>query len=439
MSSINNTLLILPNQLFDKKYLPDKKTISKIIIWEHPQYFTKYKYNKKKIILHRSSMLYYHNYLKKLGYDSEYISFDAKSPKLQNYIMFDPIDKIKVPGKPNIIESPNFLLTKLQYDKYRSKTDKFFFNAFYMWGKKVINVISNVKSQDKDNREPLTSDAPSLPKNTDDNKIIKLGIDYANSKFSNNYGNTDNFIFPVTHDTARKWLKDFISNRFDKFGNYQDAIIQDNSYLFHSVLSTSINIGLLNPLEIIEEIMKCCRKSIPINSFEGYIRQLFWREYQRYCYIYYNFNNKNYFGNNKKLDKKWYPGGPSHSVPPVDDCVEKAFNNGYLNHIERLMVVGNFMNLYGIHPMEGFKWFMEFSCDSYEWVMAQNVLDMVFFVSGGDTMRRPYSSSSNYILKMSNYKKGDWCDIWDDMYKKFIEKNKKKLWKFRYHFPSLKK
>ena len=98
------------------------------------------------------------------------------------------------------------------------------------------------------------------------------------------------------------------------------------------------------------------------------------------------------------------------------------------------MVIGNYMNLSGIHPSEGFKWFMEFSCDSYEWVMKQNVLDMVFFVTGGMTMKRPYISSSNYILKMSNYIKGIWSEKWNDLYHKFIKKNKKKLYKYRYYY-----
>jgi len=100
------------------------------------------------------------------------------------------------------------------------------------------------------------------------------------------------------------------------------------------------------------------------------------------------------------------------------------------------------MNLSGIHPREGFKWFMEFSIDSYEWVMHQNVLDMVFFVTGGKTMRKPYATSSNYILKMSSYKNTEdkeWIEKWDDLYNKFLKRNKKKLWKFRYHFPTLKK
>ena len=103
------------------------------------------------------------------------------------------------------------------------------------------------------------------------------------------------------------------------------------------------------------------------------------------------------------------------------------------------MVIGNFMNLSGINPLEGFKWFMEFSCDSYEWVMTQNVLDMVFCVTGGKTMRKIYISSSNYILKMSNYKKDDWSAQWDTLYWDFLRQHKKLLWKFRYNLPQLTK
>lgn len=428
-------LVILPNQLFDIKYL-DKN--DKITLWEHSQYFTKWKYNKKRLMLHIASMNYYKDYLKKAGYKVKYIKYN-KELKLKNYSIYDPIDRIKLPGNVSILESPNFLLTEENYEKHREKTDKFFFNSFYMWGKKVIDVIPNIKSQDKDNRKKMPKGMfiPPLPNlSTEEKKYLDKAKKRVEKEFPNNYGNCDNFHFPITHKSALNWLDNFIKCKFDKFGPYQDFIDKDNEYLFHSVLSATINIGLLNPTDIIEIIQKY-KKKIPLNSYEGYIRQLFWREYQRYCYIYFDFKNLNYFGNNKKLTNKWYTG--ELGIPPVDDAIKTAFSTGYLDHINRLMVVGNYMNLSEISPWEGFKWFMEFSCDSYEWVMHQNVLDMVFFVSGGKTMRRPYMSSSNYVLKMSNYKKGDWCNTWNEKYRNFLDKHTDKLHKFRYFFRLKKK
>ena len=455
-NKIKSFLVILPHQLYEKKYLKNFKDTD-IVLWEHPHYFKSYNYNKKKLILHFASMAYYFDYLKKSGFKNlHYINFNENIKSEINKILkkrlnksdsyefsvFDPIDDIKLISgiKFKYLESPNFLLKKEDYERWREKTDKFFFNSFYMNGKKVIDVIPKVKSQDKMNRKslPKSVNIPKIPSNnlnnkkSPDHKWIKLGIDKVEKHFSKNYGNVDNFMFPISHKTSLKWLSNFIKFKFNSFGDYQDFVDKDNQFLFHSLLSTSINIGLLNPLDIIKKIEPHYSK-IKLNNYEGFIRQLFWREYQRYCYIYYDykqFKKQNYFNNKKKLTKQWYTG--KTGIPPVDDAIKIAFDTGYLHHINRLMVMGNYMNLNCISPKEGFKWFMEFSCDSYEWVMYQNVYDMVFFASGGKTMRRPYMSSSNYILKMSNYKKGDWSDVWDKKYHDFIKKNKSKLYKFRY-------
>ena len=141
-------------------------------------------------------------------------------------------------------------------------------------------------------------------------------------------------------------------------------------------------------------------EKIPLNSLEGYIRQLFWREYQLYCYNYVDFDSalKNpYFNYKNKINKSWYDGTTGNEV--VDDTIKKGFDTGYLHHIERLMVMGNYMNLREIKPEDGFKWFIEFAIDSYDWVMYQNVYDMVFFITT-KTMRKPYISSENYLLKI---------------------------------------
>ncbi len=437
--------LILPNHIFDKKYLTKTKNV---IIYEHPHYFTSYKFNKKKLMLHRSSMKYYQDYLIKNRYNVKYVEFN-KSLLLDDFIVFNPLNKLITLNKAttfkirkkNIIESPNMLMDSKLMEKYRRKTNKFFFNAFYMWSKNELNIITNLKSQDKDNRKkmPISIKPPKLPttNKNKNSKYIKEASEYINKHFSQNYGtaNINEFIFPITYSDAKKWLKHFIQKKFKLFGDYQDSMSSDNNYLFHSVLSTSINIGLINPAEIIQEIRKY-KDTIPVNSYEGYIRQLFWREYQLYTYTYCNFSKyikTPYFVTHKKnLSSKWYDG--TIGILPVDNAIKSGFKTGYLNHIQRLMLVGNYMSLSGVSPKEGFKWFMEFSCDSYEWVMEQNVYEMVFFVTGGMTMRRPYISSSNYILKMSNYKKDIWCEKWDKLYYEFIKKNKKQLHKYRYFY-----
>jgi deoxyribodipyrimidine photolyase-related protein len=444
-------LIILPHQLYDKKYLPTLKNneLKQIILYEHPQYYTKYNYNKKRIILNRASMKYYYDYLKSNGYnDVKYIQFNETLPKFDkaknNVLMFDPIDKLdtKSMGVTELLDTPNFLLSNNDLENYRKKTDKFFFNAFYMWGKQQphINIIPKLKSLDKENRNkiPESKEIPKLPKpfTVSEKKYINEAIQYTEKYFSKNYGNTNNFNYPITHTTTNKWLNDFIKKRFDNFGKYQDAILDNESYLFHSILSSSINLGLIQPSEIIDKIRPLLNK-INKASYEGYIRQLFWREYQRLCYKYFDFNKLNYFKNNTKLNKSWYNG--TTGILPVDNAIKQAFDTGYLHHIMRLMVIGNWMMLSGIKPMEGLRWFMEFSCDSYEWVMYQNVLDMVFCVSGGKTMRKVYISSSNYILKMSNYKKNkdnkEWIDKWDKQYRKFLlDKEDLIMSKFSYTF-----
>jgi deoxyribodipyrimidine photolyase-related protein len=309
-----------------------------------------------------------------------------------------------------------------------------------MWSKKELDIIPNIKSQDKLNRQKpknivcIAQPYEDMVVKKEISKHIGDAKKYIEKHFKNNCGDLgkeNDFIYPITRVDSLKWLEHFIKNKIKNYGNYQDYIDKNNRHLCHSLLSALINIGLINPIDIINILEKERKtRDIPMNSYEGFIRQLFWREYQHYCYLYVDFSG-NYFGNNKLLTKEWYSGNTG--VLPVDDSIREAFETGYLHHIKRLMVIGNYMNLCNIKPREGFRWFMEFSCDSYEWVMYQNVYDMVFFTSGGKTMRRPYISSSNYILNMSNYSKDKWCEIWNNKYRDFIMKNKKRLWKYRYY------
>ncbi|MBL7876504.1 MAG: cryptochrome/photolyase family protein, partial [Cyclobacteriaceae bacterium] len=187
--------------------------------------------------------------------------------------------------------------------------------------------------------------------------------------------------------------------------------------------------GLLTPGEIVEAVLKYSAKhAIPINSLEGFLRQLIgWREFIRGVYgAKGSFQRtKNYWNFDRPIPKSFYDG--TTGIEPVDTTIRKVLKTGYCHHIERLMVLGNFMFLCGFHPNAVYRWFMELFIDAYDWVMVPNIYGMSQFADGGLMATKPYISGSNYILKMSNYKKGDWCEIWDGLYWMFIYKHQKDL------------
>lgn len=454
-----NCFLILPNQLFEKKYLKSYQE-QKIYLIEEPLFFGDKRrvknLSKLKLVLHRASMKFYFDYLKENGFDVEYINYDQLNKKevsysflkkCNNLTMFDPVDHLfletfnkfakKNKIEVDIIDSPLFLLTRgdlEEYDKTKEKSTTFFHKHFYDWQLKKLNIPYISKSYDEENRKNIPKDLEIpksiISKNDNETKYVKEAKKYINDNFSKNYGDAENYYFPVTYKTSKKWLNNFLKKRLLHFGDYQDAILKDNSFLFHSLLSSLINIGLLTPSYVLKKTIKYYednKKKIKINNFEGFVRQLIgWREYERMLYqLYYDeLVSSNYFGSKKRLNKKWYTG--ELNVLPIDDTIKKAFKNGYLHHIERLMVMLNFMVLAEIHPDDVYKWFMEFACDSYDWVMVGNVYGMGYYNT--NTMRKPYISTSNYIRNMSDYKNdGNWNEIWDALFYKFLSDNKEKL------------
>jgi len=172
--------VILPNQLYDIKLIKKIINDSSIIIWEHPHYFTGYNYNMKKLILHRASMKYYYDMLKKsIKNEIKYIEYHEKF-NVMDYTLFDPIDKIKLPHHYTMIESLNFILTKEDYEKYQKKTKSYIFNNFYLWCKKEISLYPELKSQDKMNRVKYSNEImklkiPTVP------KLSKNDIKWKNS------------------------------------------------------------------------------------------------------------------------------------------------------------------------------------------------------------------------------------------------------------------
>lgn len=254
------------------------------------------------------------------------------------------------------------------------------------------------------------------------NDYVKEALTWTQKRFKSNLGSLDSFQWPVTRLAARAWLDEFLEVRFKEFGPYEDALSKEHRVLFHSVLTPVLNIGLLTPQEIVDAALDCASDGdIPLNSLEGFIRQIIgWREFM--CGIYRHrgvrIRNGNFWRFNRKMPQCFYEA--STGIPPVDDAIRHALEDGWRHHIERLMVLGNFMLLCRIDPAEVYRWFMELFVDAYDWVMVPNVYGMSQFADGGTFTTKPYLSGSNYIRKMSDYAKGDWCDVWDGLYWSFI-------------------
>ncbi|MDC3177893.1 cryptochrome/photolyase family protein [Pelagibacteraceae bacterium] len=453
---MKSLFLILGNQLFPQKYL-NKHKDSTIFMCESFDLCTFQKHHKLKLILFLSSMRSYADELTKNKFKVNYIdlnkdfkiSYEKKLEifiKKNNYkeiISFEIEDKFfekKITSlcKKNkiewtIIQSPMFLNSRDEFKNYLSKTKKPFMANFYKTARTKTDILmENNKpkggkwSFDEDNRKklPKNINIPEMitAKETKHTKVLKQQI---NKIFKNHPGEVDNFWLPTTYDDAVKWLDYFIVKKFNLFGDYEDAVDTNNNFLFHSALSPMINLGLLTPELIIERIKRVENK-IKINSYEGYIRQIIgWREFIRGIYQNYDqqLEENNFFKHKNSLTNKWYDG--TTGLDPLDHSIKNAQKYGYTHHIERLMILCNIMNLCEIKPNEVYNWFMEMFVDSSDWVMSPNVYGMGLFSDGGIFSTKPYICGSSYFMKMMNFKRGNWNDIMDGLYWRFINKNRK--------------
>lgn len=458
---MDEAVLIFPHQLFEFHPALEKKR--KIILVEDPLFFgdKKYpiKYHKKKLILHRASMQSYYQFLLRNKYDVKYIPYASLNEierinvykKLfrdftqKHFHYVDTVDFIlEIRLKEASVESgvkltkhssPGFLNNEHELAEYFKDKKKYLMASFYIKQRKRLGIlVENNKpiggkwSYDKNNRKkiPKGLEIPYLnfPYKS---KFIDEAVKYVEKKFTNNFGSTENFSYPINHTQAEAWLDDFLENRLINFGEYEDAILKEESYLFHSVLTPMLNIGLLTPKQVIDKTLSFADiENVPINSLEGFIRQIIgWREYIRAVYISDGVKERttNYFRFNRKLPRAFYDA--STGIEPVDVVINRLLKNAYTHHIERLMILGNFMLLCEIHPDEVYKWFMEMYIDAYDWVMVPNVYGMSQYADGGLICTKPYISSSNYVRKMSDFTSGSWCEVWDGLFWRFIFKHQK--------------
>ena len=453
---MKDIFIVLGNQLFDPLYLKNYKDC-KIFMAEDLGLCTYEKHHKLKILHFLSSMRSYNDLLKSKGFETDYydcknnfsdkyedkLRKSIKESKSKRVFSFEVEDKpfekklnkiVKEIGLERVIvTSPMFLNSRDDFKKYLENKKKPLMANYYKMSRiKFDLLVKDEKpvggkwSFDKDNRKKLPQTVK-LPKRlvASETKHTKVLKKFINTTFENHPGNTENFWLPTTHKESTEWLDDFLIEKLNLFGDYEDAVSQRDNILFHSALSPLINSGLITPEKIVDRLKKL-RTKVNLNSLEGYIRQVIgWREFMRGIYQNYSteMEKGNFFKHKRKFKKEWYSG--ETGIPPLDHSIKNALKYGWTHHIERLMVLSSLMNLCEIEPKQVYKWFMEMFIDSSEWVMVPNVYGMGLFSDGGIFATKPYICGSSYYLKMMDFKKGEWCETVDGLYWRFINKNRK--------------
>ena len=449
---MKKTGIIFPHQLFEKNILVT--TCDIIYLVEEWLFFRQYNFHKRKIAFHRASMKFYENYL--LSKNIHVVYIDASNEladvrKLIPYLKTKGVNEFKyidttdywleqrishTARAQSMVQikkpTPLFLNTPEEIAAYFSDKKRMFQTDFYKHQRLTRNILVDKDKKpaggkwtfDDENRlkYPKGKTAPAT-KFLKPNPFTTEAIEYTEKYFPDNYGNLNtDFIYPTNFADSKNWLQTFFNSRFSAFGAYEDAIVLNEIFLHHSVLTPMLNVGLLTPQFIIDETLHyAANHGIPLNSVEGFIRQIIgWREFIRALYQLKGTDEriKNYWGFTKKIPPSFWTG--TTGIEPVDSTIKKVLESGYCHHIERLMVLGNFMLLCEFDPDEVYRWFMELFIDAYDWVMVPNVYGMSQFADGGLMATKPYISGSNYLMKMSDYKKGTWQEVWDALFWRFM-------------------
>ncbi len=458
------TTLVLGNQLY-RSWLDAPKN-TRFIMIESRAICARYRYHRQKLVLVFAAMRQFAETLRSHGFEVDYWKLEQdESPTPRGYTdILGEILKRRAIRELTISEIPDrgfdyyirdwakssgikikwddrsLFCTPIELLRQEISRKKPFMKNFYEWQRKRMKLLVDDQgnpeggqwSFDSENRKKLPSSyqPPRVPLVKHSEMVLEV-MNLVDRLFPDSPGRSEDFWLPSNHEESERWLKRFLSERFDLFGPYEDSIPSGGDpewdLLQHSALAPLMNIGLLTTDQILAETLKFARKNkIPIASLEGFIRQIIgWREFIRGIDIVHGESQakSNFFGHERKLKSSWYTG--STGLRPLDDAIRKTVRRGYNHHIERLMLIGNAMLLSRVAPTDSFRWFMEMYIDAYEWVMGPNVYGMSQFSDGGIFATKPYICGSNYILKMSDYGRGPWCEVWDGLYWNFIADNRK--------------
>lgn len=470
-----NLILILGDQLHQaisslKDITKTKDVILMCEVWDEATYV---KHHKKKIAFLFSAMRHFAEELKENGYQVRYTKLDNETNagsfkgEVERAVKDLNPEKIIVthPGEYRVLEDvkswekdfntpveirndDRYLATLEEFADWAEDRKELRMEYFYREMRKKHNILMNGDNEptggkwnyDQENRKP-PKDGLDIPKtySAQADDITKDVIKLVEKRFSDHFGDLEPFFFAVTRDQALYALNKFIDERLKTFGDYQDAMVEGEPWMFHSHISFYLNCGLLLPLEVIRKAEETYESGdAPLNAVEGFIRQILgWREYVRGLYWYKmpDYASNNFLQARRKLPSFYWTGETKMNC--LKQCITETKQHAYAHHIQRLMVLGNFALIAGLDVNEVNEWYLIVYADAYEWVEMPNVSGMILFADGGLLASKPYAASGSYINKMSDYckncdysvtkKNGENACPFNYLYWDFLDRNKDKL------------
>jgi deoxyribodipyrimidine photolyase-related protein len=354
-------------------------------------------------------------------------------------------DRFDIPVE--IRPDDRFLCTHAEFESWTKDRKQLRMEFFYRDMRRKSGLMMNVDKPeggqwnfDAENRKPAKRDfAMPKPLHFAPNAVTQDVIQMVESRFAGNIGDTAKFGFAVTREDALRQQKHFLDHALPSFGDYQDAMLTGEPFLWHSILSPYINSGLLDPLDLCRAVEVQYRAGkVPINAAEGFIRQVIgWREYVRGIYWHAGpeYVESNALAATRPLPEFYWTG--KTDMHCLSQAIGQTIEHSYAHHIQRLMITGNFALLAGLNPKEVHKWYLAVYADAYEWVELPNSLGMSQFADGGMLASKPYAASGAYINRMSNYcshcrydvkqRTGPKACPFNALYWEFIARNEVKL------------
>ena len=445
ISSQKHSILILPDQLSEHHaaLLSAKKGRDRLLFVESRQTFGKLPYHRHRLMLLLSAMRHYAAEREADGWEVEYhrmenaadmrsvLEAHCRHHKPSSLLVAQPNNydeqlalkmlEGKLPVPLTIVPTTQFLCTREDFVEMAGGKKRLLMETFYREMRRRTGLLMEAEdaskplggqwNYDQENRATFAdwkkADMPRPKKSLrlEQDEITRDVARELEVTYPDAPGKAADFALPVTRKEALDSLREFIDSRLPEFGTWQDLMVSEDGDLFHSILSPMLNIGLLDPMECALAAEKSCKAGkAPLHAVEGFIRQVIgWREFVNGVYWLKmpEYATVNGLTATRSLPEFFYSGKTSMNC--LSTALRETLDRGFNHHIQRLMILGNFLLMAGVNPQEAFRWFNEMYVDAHDWVMAANVLGMALHADGGYMATKPYAASGAYVSKMSNY------------------------------------